>query len=86
MLNGLSIGCHLKSSSSKRNLSVSSELKIIFVNDLERKVKSLTVTVLIKCVDCVNNYDSEIKGVIQLKQLISKIGEGRAQLWDGKSV
>lgn len=37
MLNGLRTGCHLKSASSKRNLSISSELEIIFVNDLGNK-------------------------------------------------
>lgn len=33
----------------------------------------------------VNNYDSEIKGVIQLKQPISKIEEGRPQSWGWES-
>lgn len=61
----------------QKEASVSSEPEIIFVNDLETKMKSLTIMLSTHFIKTVNSYDGEIKGVSQLKEPVFKTEETR---------
>lgn len=61
----------------QKEASVSSEPEIIFVNDLETKMKSLTIMLSTHFIKTVNSYDGEIKGVSQLKPPVFKTEETR---------
>lgn len=61
----------------QKEASVSSEPEIIFVNDLETEMKSLTIMLSTHFIKTVNSYDGEIKGVSQLKHPVFKTEEVR---------
>lgn len=61
----------------QKEVSVSSEAEIIFVNDLKPKMKSLTIMLSTHFIKTVNSYDGEVKGVSQLKQPVFKTEEVR---------
>lgn len=57
----------------QKDASVSSEPEIIFVNDLETKMKSLTIILSTDFIKTVNSYEGEIKGVSQLSSQFLKL-------------
>lgn len=61
----------------QKEASVSSEPEIIFVNDLETKMKSLTIMLSTHFIKTVNSYEGEIKQVSQLKQPVFNTEEIR---------
>lgn len=61
----------------QKDASVSSEPAIIFANDLETKMKSLTIMLSTHFTKTVNSYDGEIKGVSQLRQPVFQTEEIR---------